>query len=105
MEKKQQYKVIVSDRARQMLGIHIRFLSEISPSGARKAKGELLKAIRSLSKMPERYSLFSGEFVPPNQYHKMLVGSYYLLLYQIRGDTVFVDYILDCRSDYQWLIR
>ena len=105
MEKTRRYKVVVSDRARQMLGVHVRFLSGVSPLGARKAKGELLKAIRSLAEMPERHSFFSGEFVPPNQYHKMIVGGYYLILYQIRGDTVFVDYILDCRADYQWLIR
>ena len=31
MEKKPQYKVIVSDRARQMLAGHVRFLAQKSP--------------------------------------------------------------------------
>lgn len=38
MEKKIQYKVIVSDRARQMLAGHVRFLAQKSPAAARKAK-------------------------------------------------------------------
>lgn len=29
--------------------------------------------------------------------------NWYLVLYQIRDDTVYIDYILDCRKDYNWL--
>ena len=36
MEKTPQYKVIVSDRARQMLAGHVRFLAQKSPTAARK---------------------------------------------------------------------
>lgn len=36
---------------------------------------------------------------------KMFVAKCYLVLYQIQDDTVHVDYILDCRKDYHWLIR
>ena len=35
----------------------------------------------------------------------MFVAKWYLVLYQIQDDTVYVDYILDCRKDYSWLIR
>lgn len=45
MEKKPQYKVIVSDRARQMLVGHVRFLTQKSPSVTRKTKNELMDAI------------------------------------------------------------
>ena len=105
MEKKIQYKVIVSDRARQMLVGHVRFLAQKSPAAARKAKNDLMNAIQSLSTMPERFPFFSAEFIPLNKYHKMLVEKYYLVLYQIKDQTVFVDYIVDCRQDYRWLVR
>ena len=49
MVKKIQYKVIVSDRARQMLAGHVRFLAKKSPSAARKAKNDLMDACHSLS--------------------------------------------------------
>ena len=35
----------------------------------------------------------------------MYVEKWYLVLYQILDDTVYVEYILDCRKDYHWLIR
>ncbi len=105
MEKKIQYKVIVSERARQMLAGHVRFLAQKSPTAARKAKNDLMNAIRSLSKMPERFPFLTAEFIPLNKYHKMFVEKYYLILYQIRDQIVFVDYIVDCRQDYRWLVR
>ena len=105
MEKKNQYKVIVSDRARQMLAGHVRFLAKKSPSAARKAKNDLMNAIQSLSTMPERFPFLTAEFIPLNKYHKMFVEKWYLILYQIKDQTVYVDYIVDCRQDYRWLVR
>jgi len=105
MEKTPQYKVIVSDRSRQMLASHFRFLAQKSPSAARKIKNELLEAIRSLKEMPERFPFLEAEYIPPNKYHKMFVKKCYLILYQIKDQTVYVDYIVDCRQDYGWLIR
>jgi plasmid stabilization system protein ParE len=105
MEKKPQYKVIVSDRARQMLAGHVRFLAQKSPSVARKVKNDLMDAIRSLSTMPERFPFLDAEFIPLNKYHKLFVEKWYLILYQIKVQTVHVDYIVDCRQDYGWLVR
>jgi len=105
MEKAPQYKVIVSDRSRQMLASHFRFLAQKSPSAARKIKNELLEAIRSLKEMPERFPFLEAENIPPNKYHKMFVKKWYLILYQIKDQTVYLDYIVDCRQDYGWLIR
>jgi len=105
MEKKIQYKIIVSDRARQMLAGHVRFLAQKSPAAARKVKNDLMNAIRSLSIMPKRFPFLTAEFIPLNKYHKMIVEKYYLVLYQIKDQTVFVDYIVDCRQDYGWLVR
>lgn len=104
MEKKPQYKVIVSDRARQMLPGHVRFLAQKSPITARKIKNDLMDAIRSLNQMQERFSFLEAEFIPPNKYHKMFIEKWYLILYQIKDQTVYVDYIVDCRQDYGWLV-
>ncbi len=105
MEKKAQYKVIVSDRARQMLAGHVQFLAQKSPVAARKVKNELMDAIRSLNQMAERFPFWEAEFIPPNKYHKMVVGKWYLIFYQIKDQMVYVDYIVDCRQDYGWLVR
>ncbi|KJS21720.1 MAG: plasmid stabilization protein [Clostridiaceae bacterium BRH_c20a] len=105
MEKMPHYKVFVSDRSRKVLANHVRFLAQKSPSAARKLKNELMDAIRSLHQMPERFSFLEAEFIPPNKYHKMFVEKWYLILYQIKDQTVYVDYIVDCRQDYGWLVR
>ena len=103
MTDKKTYRVIVSDRAKRMLGTHIRFLSQVNPQAATAKKKELLSAMRSLSQMPHRFPFFQEAYIPPNKYHKMFIQNRYLILYQIRDDTVYIDYILDCRKEYNWL--
>lgn len=105
MEKTPQYKLIISIRSRQLLANHVRFMAQKSPSAACRIKNELMNAIYSLKEMPERFPFLEAEFIPPNKYHKMFVEKWYLILYQIRDQTVYIDYVIDCRQDYGWLIR
>jgi plasmid stabilization system protein ParE len=101
----ERYKVIVSNRAKTMLGAHIKFLTQASPTAARETKTRLLAAIRSLGELPERFPFLDEEHIPKNKYHRMFVDSWYLLLYQIKDQAVYVDYIVDCRQDYDWMIH
>lgn len=99
------YKVIVSDRAKRMLGAHIRFIAQVNKDAASTKKKEIIVAIRSLNHMPQRFPFFEEAYIPPNKYHKMFIEKWYLVLYQIQDDTVYVEYIVDCRKDYNWLIH
>lgn len=99
------YKVIVSDRAKRMLGTHIRFMAQVNKQAAVEKKKEIMTALRSLSQMPQRYPFFEELYITPNKYHKMFIEKWYLVLYQIQDDTVYVEYILDCRKDYSWLVK
>lgn len=99
------YKVIISDRAKEMLGMHIRFLAQVNITAATKLKSTLVEEIRSLQDMPQRYPFFNENYIPANKYHKLYVENWYLVLYQIKDDTVYVDWIVDCRQDYQWLLK
>ena len=99
------YKVIVSDRAKRMLGTHICFMAQVNKDASKVKKQELMEAMRSLEHMPQRFPFFEEAYIPTNKYHKMFVAKWYLVLYQIQDDTVYVDYILDCCKDYSWLIR
>lgn len=105
MGENRKYKVIVSDRAKRMLGSHIGFMAQVSKEAAAAQKKELMTAMRSLSQMPQRFPYFEEMYIAPNKYHKMFVEKWYLILYQIQDDTVYVDYIIDCRRDYGWLVR
>ena len=99
------YKVIVSDRAKRMLGAHIRFMAQVNKDAASTKKKEIISALRSLNHMPQRFPFFGEAYIPPNKYHKMFIEKWYLVLYQIQDDTVYVEYIVDCRKDYNWLIH
>ena len=99
------YKVIVSDRAKRMLGTHIRFMAQVSKEAAAAKKKEIMTAMRSLCQTPQRFPFFEEAYITPNKYHKMFIEKWYLVLYQIQDDTVYVEYVLDCRKDYSWLIH
>lgn len=100
----QTYNVIVSDRAKRMLGEHMLFLAKANRDAAKEKKKEIVNAMKSLTLMPQRYPFFDGPYIPSNKYHKMYIKKWYLVLYQIKDNTVYIDYILDCRKDYDWLI-
>lgn len=100
-----QYKVIISERAKEMLGMHIRFLAQVNKAAANKLKNRFVEEIRALKDMPQRYPFFNENYIPANKYHKLYVENWFLVLYQIKDDTVYVDWIVDCRQDYQWLLR
>lgn len=99
------YNVIVSQRAFDMLREHIAFISNIDKNSARKVKNKLVEAFRSLEVMPQRFPFFNEAYIVPNKYHKMYVEKWYLVLYQIKDNNVYVDYVLDCRHDYNWLVK
>lgn len=105
MTENKKYKVIVSDRAKRMLGMHIRFVAQVNKDTAATKKKEIMAAMRSLSQMPQRFPFIEEMYITPNKYHKMFIEKWYLVLYQIQDNTVYVDYILDCRKDYGWLIK
>lgn len=55
--------------------------------------------------MPNRFPFLEEEYMPPNKYHKMYVKKWFIIIYQIKDNVVYVDYILDCRKDYSELIK
>lgn len=105
MVSERKYKVIVSDRAKRMLGAYIRFMAQVNKQAAVEKKKEIMEAMRSLCQMPQRFPFFEEMYIISNKYHKMFVPKWYLVLYQIQDDTVYVEYILDCRKNYSWLIK
>ena len=102
---KTQYDVSVSDAALAMLDSHVDFLAKVSQNAATRLMDEILDDIASLSENPQRFPVYENEFIPCGRYRRMLSAKRYLVLYEIDRTDVFVDYIVDCRQDYSWLIR
>lgn len=98
------YEVVVSDEARKMLKDHVYFLAKVNTAAAKELRNKILQEIRSLEKMPERFP-FLDEDNRRSRYRKMVVPNWYLVIYLVIDDTVYVEYILDGRKDYSWLFH
>ena len=105
MEKQNRYRVIVSERATQMLVSHAAFLAQVSQEAAEKLTVEFEKAANSLEIMPQRCAWLTGEYIPRNAYRFIMFERRYMIIFQIVDDIVYADYVVDCRQDYGWLIR
>ncbi len=86
-----------------MLREHIAFTANVNKNAAVNTKNKLIEAFKSLEQTPNRYPFFNEEYITKNKYHKMYVEKWYLVLYQIKDEIVYVDYVIDCRKDYRWL--
>jgi hypothetical protein len=100
-----EYNIVVSNKAKQMLGNHLNFLSTVNKSAAKDTKQKIINSLNSLNKTPARFPFFNEQYIPQNKYHKMYIENWYLVLFQIKDSTVYIDYIVDCRQDYGWLIK
>lgn len=98
------YKVVVSDKARKMLKDRVYFLAKVNVDAAKRLREKIMKEIRSLEQMPERFP-YLDEDNQRSCYRKMIVPAWYMVIYLVIGDTVFIEYILDGRQDYSWLFR
>ncbi|HJC25940.1 MAG TPA: type II toxin-antitoxin system RelE/ParE family toxin [Candidatus Eisenbergiella merdavium] len=105
MKQQNKYRVIISERAAQMLVSHAAFLAQVSPEAAERLTAEFEKAANSLESMPQRCPWLRGEYIPRNAYRFILFEKRYMIIFQIVDDIVYADYVVDCRRDYSWLIR
>jgi hypothetical protein len=101
----EKYQVLVSPKANRMLIQHAAFLAGVSESAASELISDFTQDANSLSVLPERCPYLSDDLLPKRKYRKLLFSGHYLMLYQIIEDTVTIDYIVDCRQDYGWLIQ
>lgn len=98
METNKTYAVVISKRATQMLVSHAAFLAKVSKEAADRLVTSFETAANSLAVMPERCAWLIADSIPRNKYRKILFESRYLLLFQIRDNTVYVDAVVDCRQ-------
>ena len=53
--------------------------------------------------MPERCPYLDPEN-RRSPHRKLLVSRRYLIIYTVQDDTVYIEYVIDGRQDYGWLI-
>ncbi len=87
-----------------MLITHTRFIANVSEKAAKQFIEEFNNKTKSLEQFPERNPLVIAPIIPEAKYRKLVIQRRYLLIYQIKGENVYVDALLDCRQDFRWLL-
>ncbi len=104
-EHEETYRVVVSKRASRQLVSHAAFAARLEERLADQLVEDFKEAAASLSRFPYRNPVLRSDEFTTEKYRKMLFGKWYLLLYQIRGNAVYIEYVIDGRQDYQWLLK
>ena len=104
-EHEETYRVVVSNRASRQLVSHAAFVAQLEERLARRLVEDFREAASSLSRFPYRNPVLRSDEFTTEKYRKMVFGKWYLLLYQIKGNTVYIEYMVDGRQDYQWLLK
>lgn len=105
MDQQNKYQVIVSEQAANMLVSHAAFLAQSSAQAAERLIEAFEQAAIGLETIPQRHPWLLSEEIPKNVYRFVLFEKRYMLLFQIKGQIVYADYVVDCRQDYAWLIQ
>ncbi|MDD4089299.1 MAG: type II toxin-antitoxin system RelE/ParE family toxin [Tissierellia bacterium] len=98
------YKVRITSEATDMLISHSRFIANVSEKAAMQFVKEFYNKTNSLEIFPERNPLIFDPMIPEGKYRKLVIFKRYLIIYQIKDEYVYVDALLDCRQDYNWLL-
>jgi hypothetical protein len=93
-----EYHVYIDPAANDRMAEHMEFLARVSEDAANRLLDSLMAGIRSLKKMPFRNPLYNRPYLSANKYRYLIVDKQYRIVYQIDGDSVFVDDIQDCRQ-------
>jgi plasmid stabilization system protein ParE len=98
------YTVVISDETKQMLVSHARFLAQVSEHAATRLIEDFQVRAKSLEQFPERNPWLVDQLISSGKYRKLLLEKRYLLVYQIKENTVYVDAVVDTRQDYGWFL-
>lgn len=97
------YQVRISSEAHASILEQVAFLANVSVPAAKKLKERLLSHIRLLETEPFRFRSLD-ENNPHDAYRLMLVPKWYGVIYLVQGAEVFVELVIDLRSDHKWLL-
>ena len=104
MPEPKEYQLVISKRAAFQLNEHAAFAARLEERLALRLIQSFKEAAVSLIHMPFRMPFLDSDTIPDKKYRKMLFEKYYLILYRVQDDTVYIEYVIDGRQDYQWLL-
>jgi len=95
----EKFSVLVSGRAKDMLMEHARFLAEVSIKAAYELFDQFEEKVVSLEELPDRCPAYDNPYIRPGKYRKLALGKHLLILFQVKGNTVYIELIIDARAE------
>ena len=86
-----------------MLFDHARFLAQVSIKAGEALFDLFEKKVISLEEMPERCAYYDNPYIKFGKYRKLSLGNHLLILYQIVGNKVHIELIIDARAENKYL--
>jgi len=93
-----EYKVIIDPAVNDRMYDHFEFLARVSESAAERLLDNLIEDMHSLERMPYRNPVFNRPYIKIGKYRYMVSCKRYLIVYQVVGDTVYIDEVQDARQ-------
>jgi plasmid stabilization system protein ParE len=96
---RRRYDVEVSEKARGMLLEHACFISRVNERAAEEFFDLFEENIAALEEMPERFPPYDNPYIQYGKYRKLMLGRHHLIIFQVSGDKVFIELVLDSRAE------
>ena len=93
------FTVLVSPQADRKLAAHIHFLARVSEPAAERLYDAYEEALGTLAENPHGYLRYEPHSEIAAELHAKLFAKRYRIVFEIRGDAVFIYDIQDCRQD------
>ena len=91
--------ISIDNGANDRMAEHMEFLARVSEEAANRLLEDMMESVRSLKKFPYRNPFYNRPYLPKDKYRFMVFGKRHRLVYQIEGDSVYIDDIQDTRQN------
>ena len=79
---------------------HIRFISRVSVSAAKRVRTEFAELTCRISENLYQFHVLEDPNLPRDTYRKALFAKWYKAVFYADGDTVYIDAVVDGRRDH-----
>lgn len=93
------YKVIAASYLNDMLLKHMQFIALVSLPAAKRFRKEFEELTKQLAENPYIFPVLEDPNLPGDTYRKALSAKWYRAVFYIEGNRVYVEAVVDCRSN------
>ncbi len=95
-----EYRIFFHPRVSSQLESHAEFIARVSLPAAYRMKEEFDATLARLGETPYQFPLAQNPNLPADTYRTASFAKWYQLVFSVKGDVVYVDAVVDMRSNY-----